>query len=112
MSPQMSDYLGTFEQQVMLSALRQHPNAYGLSIRDDIKEQTGKDYSIGAVYTVLERLKTKGFLKTREGEATAERGGRKKTYFVVTAPGQSALKASLQAISSMMQGTKLAGAFL
>jgi len=106
----MSDQLGALEQQVLLAVLRLHPIGYGLSIRQEIETQTGRSHSIGAIYTTLERLKSKGYLTSRDGEATAARGGRKKLYFTLTAQGKSTLKASLEIVRAMIRGTALEGA--
>jgi PadR family transcriptional regulator PadR len=106
----MSDQLGSLEQQVLLAVLRLHPNAYGLSVREEILKRTDVLHSIGAVYTTLDRLKAKGFIKQRKGEETEVRRNRQKLYFVLTAPGQTALQVSLRNIGSMLKGTRLAGA--
>lgn len=98
------------EQHTLLAIMRQHPNAYGVSIRDEIKERTGKEYSFGSIYAVLERLEDRGMIESREGQATASRGGRKKLYFTITGAGQKALQASLNAMDSMRSGLKLKGA--
>lgn len=98
------------EQQMLLAIMRMHPNAYGVSIRDEIKTRTGKEYSFGSVYAVLERLEDGGLVTSREGEVTAARGGRKKLYFTITGAGQKTLQASLNAIDSMRAGLGLKGA--
>jgi len=98
------------EQHVMLGILRLHPNAYGVSIRDEIRKRTGRDYSFGSVYAVLERLEDRGLIGSHEGEATATRGGRKKQYFTVTGRGQLAVQASLRAVDEMRAGIELGGA--
>ncbi len=85
------DFLGEFEQAVLLAILRLRDNAYGVTIRRDISERTGRDVSFGAVYATLERLEAKGFVSSRFGEPTPERGGKRKRYFRVEAPGQRAL---------------------
>jgi PadR family transcriptional regulator PadR len=82
--------IGTFEFQV-LSVLARHPrNAYGVTIREWIAEATGRDVSIGALYTTLERLEAKGLISSEWGEPTAVRGGRRKRYYSIEAPGQRA----------------------
>jgi PadR family transcriptional regulator, regulatory protein PadR len=105
----MSD-LTLVEQQMLLAVMRLHPNAYGVSIRDEIKKRTGKSYSFGSVYAVLERLEGHAMIASREGEASATRGGRRKLYFTITGTGQSALQASLRAMDAMRAGVKLKGA--
>ncbi len=90
----MSDkqrYLGEFEEIVLLAILRLRDNAYGVSIRQTVEEVAGRPTSIGAIYTTLERLEQKGFVRSREGEATPERGGRAKRYFKIEGAGVQAL---------------------
>lgn len=84
-------FLGEFEQAVLLAILRLRSNAYGVTIRREISERAGRAVSFGAVYATLERLETKGFVSSRLGEATPERGGKRKRYFQIEAPGQRAL---------------------
>ena len=96
--------LSKVEEHLMLAILRLHPNAYGVSIRDLIEERTGTRYSFGTIYAALDRLEEKGFIKSRQGEPTAERGGKAKLYFTVTAAGQTTLEQSLMATSSLRKG--------
>lgn len=103
----MSDkekFLGEFEQFLLLAILRLKDNAYGSTIRQLLSDTIDRDVTIGALYTTLDRLEKKGMLTSRMGEATAERGGRAKKYFSVSAQGQQALKRSRQALDSMWQG--------
>jgi DNA-binding PadR family transcriptional regulator len=106
----MEQTLSTLEQHLLLAVIGLHPNAYGVSIQDHIKERTGREPSTGSIYASLDRLEEKGFIKSRQGEPTAERGGRRKIYFTITAPGQHALKASLQALDALSQGLAWKGA--
>lgn len=99
--------LSKVEEHLMLAILRLHPNAYGVSIRDLIEERTGTKYSFGTIYAALERLEDKGFVKSRQGEPTAERGGKRKLYFTITAPGQATLEQSLMATTSLRRGLRL-----
>ena len=98
------DYLGEFEQIVMLAILRLGETAYGMTIRKEIFEVAGRPASLGAVYTTLERLEDKGFLSTAIGETTKERAGRAKKYFRVTGLGQAALKQALRSTEAMKDG--------
>src|SRR5262245_14785367 len=103
--------LSTLEQQIMLAVMGLHPNAYGISIADRIQERCGYEPSAGSIYAALERLEDKGFVKSRQGEPTAERGGRRKQYFTVTAPGQHTLRQSLQGIKALGRGVRWKEAF-
>jgi len=84
--------LGEFEHVVLLTLVRLGDNAYGMSVRASIHELINRDISIGAIYTTLDRLQNKGYVKSKMGEATAKRGGRAKKYFTVTGSGRRALK--------------------
>jgi PadR family transcriptional regulator PadR len=101
------DQIGQLEQLVMLAILRLRPEAYGVALQKELKVRTGREYSVGAIYAVLDKLQGKGFVKSKQGEATAERGGRAKLYFNLTADGQSALQASLRAIDNLRANTPL-----
>src|SRR5690242_5567689 len=96
-----SSDLTTLEQHVLLAALRLHPHGYGVTIRDEIEKETGRAPSFGSIYTALDRLCSQGYLKSKEGEPTAERGGRRKLYFTVTAPGQATLRRALQSLDAL-----------
>jgi DNA-binding PadR family transcriptional regulator len=97
-------HLGEFEQFVLAALLRLRDNAYGVTIRREIAERTDRDVAIGAVYSTLDRLERKGFVSSRAGEATPERGGRAKRYFQVEAPGVSALNESYWMSDRMREG--------
>jgi PadR family transcriptional regulator PadR len=102
------DQIGQLEQHVLLAILRLQPIAYGISIQQELLVRTRREYSIGAIYAVLDKLERKGFVSSKQGEATAQRGGRAKLYFNLTTPGQAALKASLNAIKALISDTPLA----
>ena len=95
---------GHFEQIVLLALLRLGPSAYGVTIHREIGERTGNDASIGAVYTTLSRLEEKGYVKSRMGEPTEERGGRAKKYFAITGAGQLALHRAEDELRAMREG--------
>ena len=100
----MANGLGEFEQLVLLALVRLGAEAYGVSIRDEIEERTGRDVALGAVYTTLLRLEDKGLVATRLGEPTPQRGGRRKKFYRPLAAGRRELAASLDAIRSMTRG--------
>src|ERR1043166_1195889 len=82
-----SEFLGGFELLVLLALIGLGDEAYGVPISEAIEESSGKEVALGSVYITLERLEKKGLVASRLGEPTAERGGRAKTYFKVTAKG-------------------------
>jgi PadR family transcriptional regulator PadR len=96
--------LGDFEQLLLLAILRRGEDAYGISVRDEIEDRTGRTASLGAIYTALDRLEEKKFVSSRLGGATAERGGRAKRFYQVEAAGQTALEESLRATKRMTVG--------
>jgi DNA-binding PadR family transcriptional regulator len=99
------EWLGEFEQLVMLAVLRLGPGeAYGFGVQQEIQQRTGRSCSIGALYTTLDRLEKKGFVSSWMGEPTPERGGRAKRFFKVEASGETALRQSYAATSSMTAG--------
>ena len=85
-------YLGEFQEIVLLTIMILEENAYGVSIQDEINDRLSRTISRGALHTALTRLEDKGFLRSKMGEATAVRGGRRKRFYVVTNKGKDALK--------------------
>ena len=86
------NYLGEFEELVLLTVAVLHEGAYGVAIADELERQTGRSVSLSAVHAALHRLEEKAMLSSRLGEATAERGGRRKRLFTVTALGSRTLQ--------------------
>jgi len=103
-------YLGEFEQLVLLALLRLGDEAYGVTIRREIAERTGRDVSIGAIYATLDRLEQKGFVSSRRGDPTPERGGRAKRYFRIEATGLRASDQSWHMLQQMRHGLETAEA--
>ena len=85
-------HLGEFEELVLLTVGALYDEAYGVAVMDDIKKETGRSSNISAIHSALRRLEEKGFVKSRMGGATNERGGRRKRYFVLTSYGKKALE--------------------
>jgi PadR family transcriptional regulator PadR len=104
------ELLGSLEHIVLLAVMRLGDEAYGITVRDEIHNATGRDLSVGAVYATLVRLEAKGFIKSSAGEPTAERGGRAKRYFRVTGDGKVALRNTQDMIQKMSAGIKGLGA--
>ena len=100
----MTHAVGEFEQLVLLALLRLGREAYGVAIRDEIEERTGRRVTVGAVYTTLLRLENKRLVATRLGEPTPQRGGRRKKYYRPLAAGRRELSASLDALRNMTRG--------
>ena len=96
--------LGEFEYLLLTSAARLGEGAYGAAIRQEIEAATGRRCSIGALYTTLDRLETKGLVKTWMGEATPQRGGRAKRMVRVTTKGIAAAEAFYNAVTRVSRG--------
>jgi len=90
--------IGEFEYLLITAAARLGEGAYGAAIRREIEDATGRRCSIGALYTTLDRLQTKGLVKTWMGEATPERDGRAKRMVRVSAKGVQAATAFYRAV--------------
>ena len=76
--------LTTLEQHAMLAIVALKSNAYGVSILDHIVRTAGYEPTVGGLYAALHRLGEKGFVKSKHGEASAQRGGRRRLYFSIT----------------------------
>jgi DNA-binding PadR family transcriptional regulator len=88
--------LGDFEEVILLViGILGKEDAYALKIAEEFKRQTGRDVSIGAVHSTLDRLDQKGFVKSELGEATAIRGGKRKRIFTITAQGKRVLQEAM-----------------
>jgi DNA-binding PadR family transcriptional regulator len=93
--PKAEANLGEFEQLVLLAMTRLGPEAYGATIRRDIESRTGRDLAISAVYITLDRLEVKGLVRSRIGEPTPHRGGRRRKHFIVLPAGRRAISVRL-----------------
>ena len=100
--------LGDFEQLVLLGVARLElqESAYGAAIRQEIHARSGRDVSINAVYTTLDRLENKGFLKSWVGEPTPQRGGRRRRFYALRPAGVAALRQSYRAFTAMADGLR------
>lgn len=98
-------HLGEFEILVLAALIRLDDNAYGVSIRNEIEQRTDRNVSVGALYATLARLEEKQYVTSHIGEATAQRGGRAKRYYILSALGQKQLEKSVNSLSNMLKGT-------
>lgn len=99
-------YLGELEQAILLAVLRVGEDAYGSRIRAELETVTGRRTSHGAAYVTLDRLQAKGLVRSRLGESTPGRGGRRKRLFEVTPAGVRALRASREALTKLWSGVE------
>ena len=96
--------LGDFEQLVLLGVLRLDEQAYGAAIRQEIHARSGRDISINAVYTTLDRLEDKGLLRSWVGEPTPQRGGRRRKFYALRPAGLAALRHAYFTFTAMTRG--------
>ena len=100
----MIPVLGEFEQLVLMALVRLGDDAYGATVRREIEARTGRQVSISAVYTTLERLEQKGLVQSRIGEPTPQRGGRRRKHFELRPLGARAVRAAYEAVTGMAAG--------
>lgn len=85
-------FLGEFEELVLLTVAVLEEDAYGVTVTQELENKTGRTVGFSTVHSTLQRLEEKGYVSSRMGGATAERGGRRKRFFTVTAFGRKALR--------------------
>jgi PadR family transcriptional regulator, regulatory protein PadR len=96
--------IGAFELATLLAVARLGNDAYGLAIRRDLSERTDRDYSVGAVYTTLQRLEQKGLVRSSATEPLPVRGGRSRRQFRLTGAGSHALREAERHMTSIWAG--------
>jgi PadR family transcriptional regulator, regulatory protein PadR len=96
--------LGEFEYLVVAAAVRLGDDAYGAAIRQEIEDTTKRRCSTGSLYTTLDRLESKGLIKTWMGDATPQRGGRARRMIRVTPQGVRAAAAFYEAVMHVSRG--------
>lgn len=101
------EYLGEFEQVVLLALARLKDQAYGARIRAEIADRTGRDVTIGSLYSALDRLERKGYVRSSLGTPTAARGGKAKRDYRIEIPGLHALNRSRAMYDSLLDGLDL-----
>jgi PadR family transcriptional regulator PadR len=84
-------HLGEFEELVLLTTAMLVNDAYSVTICDELSKHAGRVVKLGVVHAVLNRLETKGLVKSQLGEATAARGGKRKRFYVLTSAGKASL---------------------
>ena len=103
-----ADYLGEFEQMVLLTILRIQPDAYGLAIKAELERVAGRTPSSGALYTTLDRMERKGLVESHAEDGGAARGGRPRRYVTVTQAGQAQLVRSRSTLLALWDGLETA----
>ena len=100
-------YLGELEQIVMLAVARLEREAYGMSIRREIESRTQRSVAIGAVYSTLERLEDKGYVRSVAPPGDPDRDGRARRFFELTRTGVDALDVASRMHTRMWAGVRL-----
>src|ERR1700731_126916 len=105
------DNLGEFEQLILAALLMLGENAYGMTIHEQVEKLAGgiRSVSLGSVYTTLDRLEQKGYVKSWFGDPTPERGGRSKRFFEITGTGELAVKNSMKLAGNVLEGLREIG---
>lgn len=101
--------LGGFEEIVLLAVMRLGKESYGVTIRREIEEKTGRDVSLGAIYPTLDRLEEKGYVSSWKGEPTGGRGGRARRHFRLEDAGLEVLRRSREAVRALWEGFEVGG---
>ena len=96
--------LSKAEEIYLITIYRLKDNAYGVSVREKISELTGKMYTYGTLYGILDQLVHRGYVSKIEGEPSPERGGRRKLFYRLTPTGLKALKSSYAVQQSLWGG--------
>ena len=96
--------LGELEQLVLLALVRLGNGAYGAAIRREIREQTTREVPVASIYVTLDRLEKKRMVVSYVGHPTPERGGRRRTHYLLDAQGQKALGRAYRTFLAMVGG--------
>jgi PadR family transcriptional regulator, regulatory protein PadR len=91
------EYLGEFEELVLMMVGALQEDAYGAAISDEIESRLKRDVNLSAVHVTLYRLEDKGYIRSSLGGATKERGGRRKRIYTITSAGVAMLRAMKEA---------------
>jgi DNA-binding PadR family transcriptional regulator len=98
--------IGDFEQRILFALIHLGADAYGVTIRNEIEDRTGRTVSAGALYTALDRLEKRGLVSSRLGEPTPERGGKRKRLYSVEPAGERALAHVYESLRLMASGLR------
>jgi len=98
------EYLGNFDLMLLLALMRLGDDAYGVTIAQELEEQTGREVVVASVYATLDRLQERGLVVSSLGESTPERGGRAKRYFRVTGAGLREVRDARKSLMNLWDG--------
>lgn len=102
------EFLGEFEQMVILAILRLGDDAYGMTVRRELEQTAGRKVTFGTVYGTLERLEAKGLVTSSRADPEPVRGGRARRFFRVEPGGELALARARDMMGRLWDGVQLA----
>jgi len=97
-------YLGELEHMVLAATMRLGPEAYGAALIKEIATETGRRVPSGSLSITLDRLESKGYLRSQMGDQDPSRGGRPKRYVSITKAGIAAVADSRAAMINLWHG--------
>jgi DNA-binding PadR family transcriptional regulator len=106
-----SSTLGELEVLVLLAVLRCEGNAYGITVRDEIRHRANRPLALGTIYKTLMRLEVKGYLDSSTSAPEPKRGGRRRKLYRATGRGRTVLEHSMKTLTRMAQGLKVVPEF-
>lgn len=86
------EFLNDFEELILTMVAALNENAYGAAITIEIEKWLGRKATLSAVHVTLYRLEDKGYVKSKVGGSTSERGGRSKRIYTITNAGMAVLR--------------------
>ena len=96
--------IAEFELRILLAVLQSGVEAYAVRVHQELEGRTKRRVATGAVYITLDRLVRKGWLTSRLGDPSPERGGKAKRFYTVTARGKTALRGEIRAMHRLWEG--------
>ena len=96
--------LGEFEEIVLLTIALLYEEAYGAAVAEKLSQHLERPMSLGVVHRTMQRLEEKGLVRSHFGQATAERGGRRKRLFTVTTVGEQSLREARRIRNELWEG--------
>lgn len=98
--------LSRAEEIILMAVYKLQGDAYGVTIREQVKNDIGRYWPFGAVYKTLKKMKAKGFVRKFASDPVSERGGRTRYYYEITPEGVLALEEILRIHSAIWSGFK------
>ncbi len=97
-------FLSINEQIFLIAILWLKDGAYGVKIREKIKQMTGRAYTFGTLYNTLDNLAKKGYVTSRSVQILNQAGGNKRVYYTLTKAGFESLREARELQKSIWRG--------